>query len=59
MTHYIVGYHEVDTERHQKEICEIATDSYEAIKDAIEDVPYLKEHPHFVDYCLDIEEKNE
>ena len=40
MTHYIVGYHEVDTERHQKEICEIATDTYEAIKDAIEEVPY-------------------
>ena len=27
-------------------------DSYEAIQHSKEDVPYLKEHPHFVDYCV-------
>ena len=26
-------------------------DAYEAIEHSKEDVSYLKEHPHFVDYC--------
>ena len=47
--HYTVGYH--DTQRHTHRICEYANDSYEAIEHAKEDVPYLKEHPHFIDYC--------
>ena len=47
--HYTVGYH--DTELHHYEICEYAVDSYEAIQHSKEDVPYLKEHPHFIDYC--------
>ena len=47
--HYTVGYH--DTEQHHFEICEYAVDSYEAIQHSKEDVPALKEHPHFVDYC--------
>ena len=47
--HYTVGYH--DTELHHFEICEYAKDSYEAIKHSQEDVPCLKEHPSFVDYC--------
>ena len=47
--HYTVGYH--DTELHHFEICEYAADSYEAIQHSKEDVPYLKEHPHFIDYC--------
>jgi len=48
-THYTVGYHDVNRKHH--EICEYATDSYEAIKHSQEDVPMLKEHPSFVDYC--------
>ena len=48
-THYTIGYHDADKHRH--EICEYATDSYEAIQHSKEDVPYLKEHPHFIDYC--------
>ena len=48
--HYTVGYH--DAEQHHHEICEYATDSYQAIKDAQEDVPFLREHPHFVDSCI-------
>ena len=47
--HYTVGYH--DTEQHLYEICEYAMDAYEAIEHSKEDVSYLKEHPHFIDYC--------
>ena len=47
--HYTVGYH--DTEQHHYEICEYAMDAYEAIEHSKEDVSYLKEHPHFIDYC--------
>ena len=47
--HYIVGYH--DTERQQFEICEYAMSAYEAIEHSKEDVSYLREHPHFIDYC--------
>ena len=50
LTHYTVGYH--DTELHHYEICEYATDAYEAIKNSKEDVSYLQEHPFFIDYCL-------
>ena len=47
--HYTVGYH--DTQLHHYEICEYASDSYEAIQNSKEDVPYLREHPSFIDYC--------
>ena len=47
--HYIVGYH--DTEHKHHEICEYAIDSYNAIQNSKEDVPYLREHPSFIDYC--------
>ena len=47
--HYTVGYH--DTEHKHYEICEYAVDSYNAIQNSKEDVPYLREHPHFIDYC--------
>ena len=47
--HYTVGYH--DTELHHYEICEYAVDSYDAIQNSKEDVPYLREHPSFIDYC--------
>ena len=47
--HYTVGYN--DTEQHHYEICEYAMDAYEAIEHSKEDVSYLKEHPHFIDYC--------
>ena len=48
--HYVVGYH--DLQQQQLEICEYAADAYEAIQDAKQDVPYLREHPLFIDYCL-------
>ena len=51
--HYTVGYH--DTQHKHYEICEYAIDSYNAIQNSKEDVPYLKEHPHFIDYCVNEE----
>tara|TARA_E500000331_G_C17240501_1_gene706773 strand:+ start:728 stop:889 length:162 start_codon:yes stop_codon:yes gene_type:complete len=50
MKHYTVGYH--DYELHTHEICEYADNSYTAGKDAIEDVPYLHDHPNAIDYIL-------
>ena len=47
--HYTVGYHA--TEHKHYEICEYAVDSYNAIQHSKEDVPYLREPPHFIDYC--------
>ena len=47
--HYTIGYH--DHEMHTHEICEYAENSYEAIQHSKEDVPYLQEHPSFVDSC--------
>ena len=48
--HYTVGYH--DNQQHHYEICEYAMSAYEAIEHSKEDVSYLKEHPHFIDYCM-------
>ena len=48
--HYTVGYH--DLEQHHLEVCEYATDAYEAIQNSKEDVPALQEHPHFIDYAM-------
>ena len=50
LTHYTVGYH--DTDFHKHEICEYAVDAYNAIQHSKEDVPYLREHPHFIDYAM-------
>ncbi len=49
--HYTVGYH--DNQLHHYEICEYAMSAYEAIQHSKEDVPFLRAHPHFVDYCND------
>ena len=49
MSHYTVGYHDNNQEHY--EICEYAKDAYEAIEHSKEDVSYLKDHPHFIDYC--------
>ena len=54
--HYTVGY--PDTQHHHLEICEYATAAYEAIQHSKEDVPYLQEHPHFIDYCTSEEVNN-
>ena len=49
MSHYTVGYHDNNQEHY--EMCEYAKDAYEAIEHSKEDVSYLKDHPHFIDYC--------
>ena len=54
--HYTVGYH--DTQKHHYEICEYAMSAYDAIEHSKEDVSYLREHPHFIDYCTSVEVKN-
>ena len=56
MSHYTVGYH--DTSRNHYEICEYAENAYEAIEHSKEDVSYLREHPHFIDYCCTEEVNN-
>ena len=48
--HYTVGYH--DVAQHHLEVCEYAENAYEAIEHSKEDVSYLKDHPHFIDYCM-------
>ena len=40
MSHYTVGYHNANQEHY--EICEYATDAYEAIQNSKEDVPGLR-----------------
>ena len=47
--HYTVGYHDGQQQHH--EICEYAMCAYDAIEHSKEDVSYLKDHPHFIDYC--------
>ena len=54
--HYTVGYH--DTQHHHYEIWEYAMSAYEAIEHSKEDVSYLREHPHFIDYCNNEEVDN-
>ena len=54
--HYTVGYH--DTQKHHYEICEYAMSAYDAIEHSKEDVSYLKEHPHSIDYCCSEEVNN-
>ena len=49
LSHYTVGYH--DNQQHTYEICEYASDAYSAIEHAKEDVPYLREHPSYLDRC--------
>ena len=43
MSHYTLSWHDQLNEYH--EIGEYATDAFEAVKFAREDVPYLHEHP--------------
>ena len=44
MSHYTLGWHDQLTEYH--EIGEYATDAFEAVRHAREDVPYLHEHAY-------------
>ncbi len=51
MSHYTIGYH--DSLQEQHEICEYAENAFEAIEHSKEDVSYLREHPHFIDSCME------
>ena len=50
MSHYTVGYH--DKERHHFQICEYADSTFDAIQHAKEDVPFLRQHPQYIDELL-------
>tara|TARA_B100000902_G_C27192743_1_gene854757 strand:- start:499 stop:663 length:165 start_codon:yes stop_codon:yes gene_type:complete len=50
LSHYTVGYH--DLQQQHLEICEYAMSAYDAIQNSKEDVPALREHPHFIDYAM-------
>tara|TARA_Y100001956_G_scaffold650_1_gene878 strand:- start:1 stop:225 length:225 start_codon:yes stop_codon:yes gene_type:complete len=54
--HYTVGYH--DNQLKHYEICEYAMSAYDAIEHSKEDVSYLQEHPHSIDYCNSDEVNN-
>ena len=54
--HSTVGYH--DPPQLHYEICEYAMSAYDAIEHSKEDVSYLKEHPHSIDYCCSEEVNN-
>ena len=43
MSHYTLGWH--DQQQKHYEISEYAIDAFEAVRNAREDVPYLREHP--------------
>ena len=55
MSHYTLGWHDQLNEYH--EIGEYATDAFEAVKNAREDVPYLHEHPFSLDKITEIKGK--
>ena len=50
MSHYTVQY--LDATRHHQSICEYAENSWEAKRQATEDVPYLNLHPNSIDSIL-------
>ncbi len=50
MSHYTVGWD--DSKHIHHEICEYADDSWNAAKQAREDVPYLREHPFSMNEIL-------
>ena len=52
MSHYTLGRHDQLNEYH--EIGEYATDAFEAVKTAREDVPYLHEHPFSLDSIKEV-----
>tara|TARA_B100001250_G_scaffold261796_1_gene225541 strand:+ start:3848 stop:4009 length:162 start_codon:yes stop_codon:yes gene_type:complete len=42
----------MDETRQHQTICEYAEDAFSARNQAVEDVPFLKSHPHFIDCIL-------
>ena len=52
MSHYTLSWHYHKNIHH--EIGEYAEDAFEAVKKAIEDVPYLHEHPFSLDKITEV-----
>ena len=52
MSHYTLGWY--DQQQNHYEIGEYANDAWEAVKHAIEDVPYLQEHPFSLESIKEI-----
>jgi len=52
MSHYTLGWHDQLNEYH--EIGEYAEDAFEALINAIVDVPYLHEHPFSLDKIKEV-----
>ena len=50
MSHYTVQY--LDQFQHHQSICEYAENAWEAKQHAVEDVPYLHEHPNKIDSIM-------
>ena len=50
MSHYTVQY--LDQSQHHQSICEYAENAWEAKQHAVEDVPYLHEHPNKIDAIM-------
>ena len=53
MHHYELGYHDQQNKTHS--IGEYAEDAFEAVRNAREDVPYLKEHPFSLHMIREVE----
>lgn len=54
MSHYTIEYHNSIDEHF--EIGTYADDSFEAANNVREDVPYLREHPFYVDKIIKLED---
>jgi len=50
VSHYTVQY--LDETRHHQTICEYAEDAWSARNQAVQDVPYLHDHPNHIDCIL-------
>ena len=50
MSHYTVQY--LDQSQHHQSICEHAEDAFSARNQAVQDVPYLYEHPTKIDAIM-------
>ena len=50
MSHYTVQY--LDQSQHHHTICEYAEDAFAARTQAVQDVPYLHDHPNKIDSIM-------
>ncbi len=48
--HYTVGYHTAN--RDHQDICTYAENSYDALQTVKADLPYLQDHPNYIESVL-------